>query len=168
MSATEAEEVLTWDIDVSDGGARRPSLGDVGGAVVEDEAPLPDKGSMIYGALINQLQKQVAAQGAVADAARISVHFASGTPSVIGATGPGTAVVPGLFSVTDNGTGDTTLTWAAGMLPIPTPGIQPGATINAVGAFAISAVYVTNGVRVRTYTSSTGAAADADFTVDIH
>jgi hypothetical protein len=162
---------LSWDIGVDVDGnahdARRPSVDDVGGATIEDESPFPDKGSMIYADLLNQLQRQSAAQGAVADAARISIHFASGTPVVAGATGPGTEVVTSLFTVTDNGTGDTTITWPAGALPIASPGLQASATINAVGAFCLSAVYVTNGVRVRTYASTSGAAADADFTVNV-
>lgn len=164
---TVASPELTWDIAPEDGGARRPSLQDVGGATVMEVAPYPDKASMIYADQINELQRQVAAQGKVADAARISVHYASGTPNITGATGPGTAVVPGLFTVTDNGTGDTSITWPDGTLPIPTPGLQPSATINSVGAFSLSAAYVTNGVRVRTYTSSTGSAVDADFTVEV-
>ena len=165
--ADVAPDELTWDIAVIVGGARRPSVNDVGGTAWEDEDPEPDTASMPYAAALNQQQKQIAAIGAVTDSARVSIHFTTGTPSVIGATGPGSATVPNLFSLTDNGTGDTTIIWPAGSLPSSTPGLQPSATVNAVGAFAICAVYVTNGVRVRTYTSSTGAAADADFTVNI-
>lgn len=162
-----APETLTWDLGEDDGGARRPSIADLGGATVEDEAPLPDKASMLYADQVNQWAKQLAAFAKIVPSAKISVRFTAGSPAIIAAGGPGTAVVPDLFEVTDNGPGDTTIAWDAGVLPLPT-GIQPEVTMNQDGDFSINAVLGTNSVRVKSYTASSGVGADVHFTISIY
>lgn len=158
-----AAETLTWDIEAADGGPRRPSLEDVGGATLEDDADdPPDPQTMPYAAQLNQLQKQAAAVGKVVPFVAYSVHFASGTPSVVASTMPRSSVP--VFTPSHPGAGDTTITWPAGTFPPAT--LQPIAVLNQdVGELVgITAVQVTNGVRVRTY-RATGGAADLDYTV---
>lgn len=165
-----APDYLTWDAEVADGGARRPSLADVGGATLEDEAPLPDESSDWTAAKGNQWQRQVAAIGGAMYSAAIEVRILVNVPYVYRAIGPGTAVVAGLFTVTDNGTGDTTVAWPVGALPIPD--VAPSVSLNGSAAGMIAAEAVTisginRSVRIRVMNSS-GVAADLPFTLVIH
>jgi hypothetical protein len=76
-----------------------------------------------------------------------------------------TTTVIGDFTVTDNGTGDTTITWPANTFP--PPAYKPKASLNSdVAALAPVAFYVSNGVHVKTRNSA-GTLTDMDFTVDI-
>jgi hypothetical protein len=162
-----ASKILTWDIASGDGGARRPTLNDVGGAtLIDDDKYPPDPASMPYADQLNEIQRQIAALAKVAPAALISVHIASGTPTIVAATGPGSAVVPGLFTVTDLGTGHTQISWPAGSLPPPS-GILPLATCNQSAGVQISAVQATNSVTVLTNNDAT-TPADCDFTVAVY
>jgi hypothetical protein len=161
---TAAPDLLTWDIPLADGGPRRPSLADVGGATVEDDAPAPDKSRMLYSDQVNQWAKQIEALGRVAVMCEISVEIIAGVPTIVGVTAPGTNVVVATFPApTDNGIGDTTITWPAGTLPPPSG--KPDASIDTDGAFlAPWAGNVTNGVRVKTRNAA-GTLTDANFTV---
>lgn len=161
----------TWDMTPPDG-PRRPSLEDVGGAVLVDETPAPDPATMLYADQQNQLQHQAAAAGKMMAIARISIAFAAGAPSVVAFQVPGNNVVLGTFTVTDNGVGDTSITWPANTFP-PT-GCRPEVSINydpaappADAASAPMAGYITNGVRVVTRNHA-NAPADYDFTVAIN
>lgn len=161
---TYAIETLTWDLDAADGGPRRPSLDDVGGATLEDDAKYPpDRSRMPYAAMLDQLQKQAAAVGAVVESLVLSVEFSGGTPAAVAFTCPRTGLELSDFDVNDNGVGDTTITWPADTFPPELT--RPELTINEdigemVGGTAVS---VANGVRVRTYRAS--GARDLAFTV---
>ena len=163
---TVALSVLSWDIELDDGGPRRPSLADVGGATILDDAPAPDKSRMLYADLCNQVQKQVAAVGKVVSIAEISVEILAGVPAIVGVIAPGTNVLIASFDApTDNGAGDTTITWPDGTLP-PASG-KPEASMDTDGSYlAPYAQNVTNGVRVKTRNAA-GALTDGNFTVRI-
>ncbi len=158
-----APDTLTLDLDVP----RWPSLGDVGGASLEDDSKRPpDKTRMPYADQLNQWARLLEAYGRVLPAAVISVKFTTGTPSIDSFV----AVRPGMttpdFTVTDNGTGDTSITWAADTFPVPKT--QPTVTINEAGAFdAPVGVRVSNGVQVTTKDGA-GSATDANFTVTVY
>lgn len=146
---------------------RRPGIGDVGGGQKTDD--------LTYGAIDpitmpsaeedNQKQFLLVAYGKVVANAKVTVHFSGGTPSVAQASGCGSAVVPGLFTVTDNGTGDTSVTWPAGSFPAAIADHEAHVTGATVGQIACETI--SNGARIRT-TGTTGTAADLAFVVEIN
>lgn len=163
MSATGT---LPWDLTPAEDGPRRGSVEDYGGATLEDEDPAPDKATMLYADLCNGLQRGVAAHDRAVFAVGIGVHFTGSTPAITQVTGPGEAASIGTsFTVTDNGTGDTTITWPAGTFP---PSVLPPMVARNGGVVGggIDVVAVTNGVRVRTWNGS-NAGTDYDFTVTV-
>jgi hypothetical protein len=139
----------------------------VGGATLEDDTEfLPDKSWMLYADSCNQQQKQIAAVGKIVDICEISIEILAGVPTITNVVAPGTNVVIGSFDApVDNADGDTTITWPEGTLP-PASG-KPYASIDTDGSFTTHAANVTNGVLVKTRNSTTGALADANFTVRI-
>jgi hypothetical protein len=161
---TEALAELSWKLEAADGGPRRPSLADVGGATLEDDTEYPpNRETMIYADEANQWQMQIVAMGGVVPSLVLSVEISGGTPAVVAFTCPRDDLEIDDFTVTDNGTGDTTITWPADTFPPELT--RPELTINQdVGALVGgTAVPVTNGVRVRTYDGS--GAEDLHFTV---
>jgi hypothetical protein len=161
------DDTLTWDLLPADGGPRRASLADMGGATVEDEDPLPDEATMIHGGMLNRLQRQVAAHEKAVIAVGFTVTFSAGTPSIAQVTGPPAAAVVGTFTVVDNGVGDTTIRWPVDTLPPSVLG--PMSSLNSLTAGnGIGCVLGTfgglPGVRVTTW-DATNAPADVNFTV---
>lgn len=156
------------DLTYDETPARRPGLDDVGGAQFEDEIGFEPIGpDMPASDDFNQMSQTEIAHAKIMPTAGISVGFTAGTPSVRQATGPGVRIVPSTFTVTDNGPGDTTITWPAGT--IPSSVLAPMATINEPSVSlgrSITAFYVSNGVRV--VTDAAGAADDLAFTVLIY
>lgn len=77
----------------------------------------------------------------------ISVEIISGAPAVVAVSAPRTSVEIGDFTVTDNGVGDTTITWPARMFPQEVA--RPELSINEdIGEMVGGTVVpVTNGVR---------------------
>ncbi len=157
-----AASTLTWDITPP----RRPSLDDMGGGTVQDHAARPPyKATMPYADLYNQGQTQTERLAAMTEAVTISVTFAAGVPGVSQFTAMRTSVVIGNFTVTDNGTGDTTITWPASTFPTSTGGPMASLNDTTVGG-GITASLVALGVRVLTWTGA-AAPADRDFTVTV-
>ena len=159
-----AANELTWDTAAEDGGARRPSLEDLGGAALEDDEndPPPDTGEMHYALMDNQVIKQAQATAKVAPGAIVSVTFSGSTPSITKAKGPGGAIATTTFTPTDNGVGDTSITHAAGALP--PQDCEPEGTVNGATPGMISVRSISNGVRVVTKDKD-GNAVDLPFTV---
>ena len=156
----DAPAQLTWDISPP----RRPSLSDVGNATLIDHASEPpSKATMPYADQLNQWAKQVERLAAMTAGVGLSVTFSAGVPSVSQFIAMRTTTVIGNFTVTDNGTGDTTITWPANTFPPSALGPAPALNDTTVGG-GITASLVANGVRVITWT---GAATPADrpFTV---
>lgn len=157
-----AASSLTWDITPP----RRPSLDDIGGATLADDAAYPPhKATMPYADQLNQCQTQIERLAAITEVVTLSVTFAAGVPSVSQFTAMRTTTVIGDFTVTDNGPGDTTITWPASTFPTSTGG--PMVTINEdVDALAPRALLVALGVRVVTKNAA-AAATDIAFTVTV-
>jgi hypothetical protein len=161
-----APETLTWDIAAVDGGPRRPSLEDLGGATLEDDALYPpDPATMPYAKQLNQWAKQLEAVAAIVPFVAFSVQFFAGVPTIVAFTCPRRTgvLILGTTGVTDLGDGDTSITWPAGTFPPAL--LKPECTINEdieelVGATIVS---ITNGVRVRTYNAA--GLVDLAFTV---
>jgi hypothetical protein len=164
---TDALDTLSWDLPSNEGGPRRPSLDDLGGAQLEDDDPNPDP-SEPSADPFNQMTMQASAIAKVVNAALVNVQFTAGTPAVAQVTAAGSAVDVPTFTLTDNGNGDTTVTWPAQSSPptVPLPVANAIATAVSTSSRLITTTAVTNGVRVRTWNAA-GTATDTDFSLYI-
>lgn len=145
-----AAEDLTWDIRP----ARRPSLEDVGGATLIDDAENPpDPETMPYADQLNQLQKQAQAVGRAIFACGFELLISGGVPAIGRVSAPSTTVDASAFGIVDNGNGDTTVTWPAGTFP--TPALPPKAYMTSDGSWLDPIVLeVANGLRIKTRNSA--------------
>lgn len=147
--------------------ARRPSSDDTGESLVlvDDVANPPDPNTMPTSAPWNTFAALTRAYGGVVAHTKISIHVVSGTPgiSLVGSARKG--VVAGTFTVTDNGAGDTSITWAAGTFPPPIA--NPEVSVNTLASLAAVIAPITNGVRVQVRNDA-GALTDGDFTAVIN
>ncbi len=166
-----APNFLTFDGGTGDDGAelpRRPSTDDLGGDAKQDnnEAP-PDDVEHFTAAGWNQLVKVVAALSKTAPACKLEVRFSSGAPYVARAPALSANVTLAIFTVTYNGTGDTTVTWPANTFP-PSACSPTGLTMLVTSSADRGADLeeVANGIRVRT--KAGGSAADIPWTVDLN
>lgn len=160
------DDVCTWDVAPSDGGARRASLEDLGGAHVEDDVPGPDKGKDLFAGLVNEFGRQLAGVNRIIGAARVWVRVWAGTPSVYRATGMGLVVDATFFRVTKVATGVFQITWTEGSLP-PMVG-EPETSLNS-GPGQIWGVWMPNtpnGVAIHT-TDGSGQPGDQNFVVTL-
>lgn len=153
---------LPPDFCVFDGGTgdegtelpRRPSTDDLGGDEKLDDAEFPpDPVEHPTAAGHNQLVKVTAGLAKTAAACKLEVDFNSGVPFVKAASALSSLVSLATFGTpTDNGTGDTTVTWPANTFPPET--VSPnGLTLysSATQPTAGQVEKVTNGIRVRTF-----------------
>jgi hypothetical protein len=155
--------------------ARRPSLADLGGAVLEDDAkdPPPKDGTHQYAAMPNQWQLQLESICRVIAPAIFTLDFLAGAPfiDVLDAMDKNLVKTPGVdFAITDNGVGDTTITWADYKLPPKSR--SPRVTVNdlSIASPGVEADYVAAAagfVAVRVKTKSAGAGADLRVTIEL-
>lgn len=158
---------FTWDGDPGNSVLPfRPSTDDLGGDNLRDDLVEPPvEGEMPTAGGWNQRAMQVAALAAMTPAAKVYVKITASVPAVQAVIAPGSGIIPGTFTPTDNGTGDTTLTWPAGTFP--GSAMPPeGSLIGSGGSTpTLIAQPLTHAVRVRTQLA--GAATDIDFVVTI-
>ena len=145
----------------------RPGNADFNGsAKVDDSENPPDPTIMPSAAEYNTLTKLMVALGKVIPTAVISIKFTAGVPSVDLFSAPGNNVTLGTFTVTDNGAGDTSVTWPVNTFPAavaqPTVSLNQDTNLGAARAFAIA-----NGVRIKT-PNLAGTLTDAAYTVCIY
>ncbi len=141
-----AAETYTYD-DVP---PRRPSLDDLGGADYENDplAP-PDHRTMPNAEATNEGARSLAGLNRVSPVAVLHVTFPAGAPAIQSVRGARTSIAPSDFTVTDNGVGDTSITWSANLLPAST--MPPIATLaEDVEIDRLRAYLVTGGARVKT------------------
>jgi hypothetical protein len=166
-----APEFLTFDGGIGDEGPelpRRPSTEDLGGDDKLDDAEHPpDPVEHPTAAGHNQMVRVIAALVKTAAVCKLEVRFSGGTPYVARAPALGTAVTLTTFTVVDNGTGDTTITWPANTFPAAACS-PSGLTLltNSTAELSAGVDEITNGIRVRT--RSGGAVADIPFTIDLN
>lgn len=162
-----AEETLTWEIPVIDGGARRPTLADLGGAdfLDDDDYPPPRDGSEPYATEYNQTKKQIRAVASVAPSAILTVGFAAGVPFLDKFMAPSSDLVAGDFTIGDASLGVTTIEWPAGSLPEMV--CDPMVSVNQ-GTQATASVEVTSPTEILVRTNSSGSPTDLRFTVAIY
>lgn len=144
----------------------RPSLAQLGGAAYQNDANnVPDLDTMPSAEMENANEWTLAGVARVCPVAIISIAFASGTPGVDQQSCVDPAIVDGTFTVTDNGAGDTSITWPADTFPVPAA--KPHSlTLNGdVDIDRMRAIPISNGVRVKTFLGA--VATDCDFTVCI-
>ncbi len=158
--------------------ARRPSLDDVGGAVMADKpsAPPEQSGKNVSAKMLNRWQELIAALGRVAPSAILYVRFVAGEPTLDTLIAPGTVLAPGDFTIADEGMGITSIRWFGTKLP--TPATCMLTLHDLVGTRTGSASLLINydpdddlgahAMWVTTKVGSSGAAADVDFTVAIY
>ncbi len=166
-----APDFLTFDGGTGDDGPelpRRPSTDDLGGDAKQDnnENP-PDDVEHFTAAGWNQLVKVAAALSKTAPVCKLEVRFSGSTPYVARAPALSSNVTLSTFTVTDNGLGDTTVTWPANTFP-PTACSPTGLTllVTTSAVRACDVEEVTNGIRVRT--KAAGAGADIPWTIDLN
>jgi hypothetical protein len=143
----------------------RPGQGDFNGAALTDDPSFPpDPATMptaelfnTYAYLLISICKAIGVAGAAITAGVSPVVSSFWTAALLIASNP--------FTVTRNGVGDYSITWAANLFPIAG---QPRARINAlIGATnaSIGAVNITNGVRIQT--TQGGALTDLNFSFEV-
>jgi hypothetical protein len=166
-----ASKYLTWDGDPGNFvPPRRPSTDDLGGSEkLDDQDFPPDDETDPTADGWNQSVEQIAALSKVAASCKLRVHFTAGTPAVTMASGPGSAIAPGVFTVTDMGAGKTKLEWSA--TRFPTAQCSPtGLTLFGTGAptTAWNGVVeeITNGIIVHTFDGNTPT--DVDFSIELN
>jgi len=154
-------DYFTYDGDPGNGvDPHRPSIDDLGTDTLEDFPGEPvDPRYGVNSEAENQRNRVGAALAKTTAPLELSVRFSAGAPFIY--KNVQLRTTSATITVTDNGTGDTSLTWPANSFPAQI--LEPGGCINGdtVGMIAIESI--TNGVRVRTL-SSAGAAADLPFT----
>ena len=143
---------------------RRPGIQDVGGAAfVDDQAYPPDPTTFPSAKDENQKEWLIVGLAAVAPVAVLTIDLTSGNPVLASLATMSQVVVPATFTLTDNGNGDTTISWPAGTFP-PSYG-RPRITLDSDGAFlAPTYVLSTNSLRVKTRNSA-GTLTNASFTL---
>jgi hypothetical protein len=166
---------LTFDPVIVEGvvteAATRPSMEDLGGGVLRDDSSNPPSkdGSMPYADQLNQWAKQLFGLGKMEPSARMSVAFLAGDPFIAKLTTPSGILTADDFTVTDNGVGLTTISWAAGKLPPvecdPGYWLRDDSVVSAVLSANLRVISATS-VQMRTY--SGGVLADVRFTLAIH
>lgn len=145
----------------------RPGSADFNGsAKVDDSENPPDPTIMPSAAEYNTLTKLMVALGKVIPVAVVSIKFTAAVPSIDLFSAPGSNVTLPTFVVTDNGAGDTSITWPANTFPAPVA--QPTVSLNQDANYAAPRVFaIANGVRIKTPNLS-GTLQDAAFTVCIY
>lgn len=149
----------TFDLDPP----RRPSLGELGGGAKENHPKRPpDPVKHPTAEEFNHYAKLFSKVGVEMALARLLLTFSGGTPSVVVMFAARAGMVAGDFAVTDNGAGDTTISWTTGvggMLP-PTTGQPTVSQADDVEIDRLRAYYTTDdgnpAVRVMSKLGATG------------
>lgn len=163
-----APATLTWDLTAPDGGPRRPSLGDIGGAGLADKAghAPPRDGSHLYADMVNQWQRQLYALAKMAPLVRLVVGN-TGVPFIGDLVSPRENLVIGDFTVASGGTGIVDISWAAGVLPTKGYALFGCPHYQASTDVAIAVVHNgANAIQVRT--TANNALINITFSVEIH
>jgi len=161
-----AATFLTWDglSGASPEVPRRPSTDDMGGDDLIDDTENPPGTDMPTAGGWNQKVDQIAALARVVSPCKISIRFSIGVPYVykFATAASSAAITISTFTVTDNGTGDTSITWPANTFP-PHEVEPHSLTITEDVEIDRARIYsITNGVRIKTKLGAT--ATNANFT----
>lgn len=98
---------------------RRPGLPDVGGAALVDDDPPPDPDTMPSARMLNMLQRLSRAYGALMPLAIVTIEKTLlAPPTIANVRGLNPNLTVDNFGITINDTGDYTLDWDTGILPV--------------------------------------------------
>ena len=148
---------------------RRPSLDDLGGAAKQDDADYPPNPvTMMTAVNWNFFARFFEGIGKVVPFCTIHVAFSAGAPYIVSLQSMRSSLVSGNLVLTDNGAGDTTISWAGIATSFPPANRPPRADIVGDGSFLVPTCDTTtaNTVRVRTRNSA-GTLVDQAFVVEI-
>ena len=157
-------EHYVYDGDGGSVAPRRPSLDDVGGGAKANDAKYPpDPETMPTAEDENQAENLLVGLCEVAPTLSVHVTFSGGTPQLAAFAKMATNIVSGDITLTDDATGQTSITLASGKLPVTAmpPSIQVYGEVDRVWAEA-----VTGGWRVHTKLGATYT--DVAFKIDFH
>lgn len=165
---------LVFDTLAVNGGARRPSIDDVGKALLEAKAPAPrETGTHLHPDFLNQWQKLLVAFGRVCPSAILTIDFnGGGVPFIDKLQTLSDSLLIADFSVFDDGNGITRIQWTSTKLPDPTcdpsgltfagSGLHQGRVLltkNWSGSGAGASTPGTHRILLTTYLSATDVAA---------
>lgn len=144
----------------------RPSLDQLGGGAYEDDqSDPPDLDTMPSAAMENANEKTLAGIARLSDLATWSIKFNAGAPYIDKSSFADKLLVNGDFTVTDNGLGQTDITWAADTFPVAVA--EPALTLNEIAGVREAAAWlIPNGVRINTF-DDLGIGVDCAFTVTL-
>jgi hypothetical protein len=145
--------------------AHRPSLEDLGGDAKINDATDPPDTADPQACEWNNFARLHAAFCRMMPTVSVTINFAAGAPFVETLVSMGTEIVAADLVITDNAAGDTTISWAAGVLP--TMSREPTAHSHADSRIAIAWAPSALSARVTTRTDA-GVLADAKVTVHIY
>ncbi len=167
-----APEFCVFDGGTSDEGTelpRRPSTDDLGGDDKLDDADFPpDPVEHPTAAGHNQIVKVIAGLSRTAAACKLEIDFSGGAPFVKDAGGLSSNIIQATFETpTDNGNGDTTVSWPADTFP-PAIVSPNGLTLYSSSTQVVAGHVqkLTNGIRVRTFVN--GVATDVPWSINLN
>lgn len=149
--------------------ARCPSLDDLGGAAKQDDAQYPPNPvTMATAQNWNQFARFIEGAGKMLPFCAIHVAFSGGAPGVISLDSMRSTLTTASVILTDNGNGDTTISWAAIASQFPPSRRPPHVYLVGDGSFLAPTADTStaNTVRVRTRNSA-GVLTDVAFVVEI-
>lgn len=149
--------------------ARRPSLADLGGAAKRDDTQYPpDPVTMPTAQNWNCFARELEGLAKLIPFCVIQVNFDAGAPFIQSLTSMRSTLTAEQLTITDNGNGDTTISWAAIPTAFPAPWRPPRADlIGDVSSLVPTCDTTTpNTVRVKTRNSASSL-VDQPFVVEI-
>lgn len=173
---------LVFDTPAIDGGAHRPTISEVGKALLVSKDPAPrETGTHLHPDFLNQWQKLLVAYGRVAPSAILTIDFSAGAPFIDKLQTLSDVLTAADFALTDDGAGVTRIQWTSTKLPDPTSdpsgltfhgdGTHIGAVVltkNWSGAGAGVSTPGTHRIIVTTKVATTGTNTDVRFTFQIN
>lgn len=170
-----APSTSCWDMVEDDGGARRPTLEDLGGAELEDaagsDAP-PRDGSELYADMVNQNHSAIAGACRTVPLLTFTLRFVAGAPEIASFQCVREDFEVANLTLADAGNGNTTVAWDDWRLPPMT--CDPHLTINEfsasvnTGCVEIVSSPPTGKQQIRIRTQQGTTLTDIRCTVSIH
>ena len=165
---------LVFDTPALSGGAHRPTLAEIGLALLENTTPIPpETGTHLHADFLNQWQRLLEAYGRVVSSTLITIAFdGGGVPFIAALQTLSANLTTADFAVSDDGNGVTRIQWTSTKLPAPVcdptgltfhgSGLHQGSvelTRNWAGSGAGASTPGTHRIMVRTFLSATDVAA---------
>jgi hypothetical protein len=142
----------------------RPSLDNLGGNTKADDQNYPPSSDEPSADEWNRFAELLALLGASMPTVMMTIDIVSGTPQIDKFWAANSALTTTDFPLVDNGTGDTTISWAANLLP-PSK-LDPELSLHYPAMTVDGSIVLDEGARtMRVRTSYGGSPQDMRFTV---